>query len=452
MNRRQRFLFIATLLRQEKFEAAMAEIEAAMADFGLDDGILDAALSVRSKLGPYKRANTPSVSLCMIVKDEADHLARCLRSAKPVVDDIVVVDTGSKDRSADIARAFGARVFEYAWQEDFSAARNVSISAAAGDWIFVLDADEVVSPKDYTHFREMVGGDVGQGAAYSIRTRNYTSQLNTVGWQPNAGEYAEQEAGGGWFPSEKVRLFPNHPVVRFNHAVHELVESSLKAAGIPIRKCHLQVHHYGSLKEELTRRKTRTYAEIERRKLQESTDRPASLREAAIQAAGLGRHAESIELWRRFLEDHPESAEAHVNLSAACLQLGRYDEAVRCAESALRCSPAMREAHVNLALAAVHRGDAGRAVAVLEPLLRRQPDYLHARFLLAAAYACRGRTSAVRGNPSTDTRHGNRNGDRGFIPRAVPHAGCGGPGGVQPVSAAGCSSQWIRGFRIRLTP
>ena len=158
--RRLRFLSIDILLRQEKFEAAMAEIEAAMADFGLDDGMLDAALSVRSKLGPYKRANTPSVSLCMIVKDEADHLARCLRSAKPVVDDIVVVDTGSKDRSADIARAFGARVFEYAWQDDFAAARNVSISAAAGDWIFVLDADEVVSPKDYAHFREMVGRDV----------------------------------------------------------------------------------------------------------------------------------------------------------------------------------------------------------------------------------------------------------------------------------------------------
>jgi tetratricopeptide (TPR) repeat protein len=102
----------------------------------------------------------------------------------------------------------------------------------------------------------------------------------------------------------------------------------------------------------------------------------------------MGRHADSVDLWGRFLKDHPDSPEAYVNMGAACLQLGRYDEAVRCAESALRCAPAMREAHVNLALAALHRGDAARAVAVLEPLLARDPDYLHARFLLAAAYGC----------------------------------------------------------------
>jgi tetratricopeptide (TPR) repeat protein len=104
----------------------------------------------------------------------------------------------------------------------------------------------------------------------------------------------------------------------------------------------------------------------------------------------MGRHADSVDLWDRFLKGHPDSPEAYVNMGAACLQLGRHDEAVRCAESALRCAPAMREAHVNLALAELHRGDAARAVAVLEPLLARDPDYLHARFLLAAAYGCGG--------------------------------------------------------------
>ena len=388
MNRRLRFLLIEMLLRRERFESAMTEIESAMVDFEIDDGLLDAALAVRSKLRPHACLRPPCVSLCMIVKNEADHLARCLRSAKPIVDEIVVVDTGSRDRSADIARAFGARVYEHRWRDDFSEARNVSISKASGDWILVLDGDEVVSAQDYGRFREIVAGP--PTSAFTVRTRNYTSELNTVGWRPNTGEYAEQEAGAGWFPSEKVRVFPRTPGVAFRHPVHELVEHSLREAGIPIQACELQVHHYGPLQAEQALRKTRTYSELERRKLQEPADRPASLREAAIQAARMGRHQDSVDLWGRFLKGHPDSPEAYVNLGAACLQLGRYDEAVRCAESALRCAPAMREAHVNLALAALHRGDAARAVAVLEPLLARDPDYLHARFLLAAAYGCGG--------------------------------------------------------------
>ena len=387
-DRRLRFLLIEILLRREKFDSAISEIESAMAEYGVDDGILAAALSVRSKLGPLVGTNPRTVTLCMIVKDEADHLARCLRSAKPIVDEIVVVDTGSRDRSADIARAFGARVYEHRWRDDFSEARNASISKASGDWILVLDGDEVVSAQDYGRFREIVAGP--PTSAFTVRTRNYTSELNTVGWRPNTGEYAEQEAGAGWFPSEKVRVFPRTPGVAFRHPVHELVEHSLREAGIPIQACELQVHHYGPLQAEQALRKTRTYSELERRKLQEPADRPASLREAAIQAARMGRHADSVNLWGRFLEDHPGSPEAYVNMGAACLQLGRYDEAVWCAESALRCAPAMREAHVNLALAALHRGDAARAVAVLEPLLTRDPDYLHARFLLAAAYGCGG--------------------------------------------------------------
>ncbi|RPI67925.1 MAG: glycosyltransferase family 2 protein, partial [Geobacteraceae bacterium] len=94
-----------------------------------------------------------SVSLCMIVKNEQSHLARCLRSVKPLVDEMIVVDTGSSDRTQDIAKIFGAKVFEFPWNNDFSKARNFSLSKAAGNWILVLDADETISVKDDEEFR-----------------------------------------------------------------------------------------------------------------------------------------------------------------------------------------------------------------------------------------------------------------------------------------------------------
>ncbi len=88
------------------------------------------------------------VSAAMIVRNEARFLAGCLDSLAGLVDEIVVVDTGSTDHSPDIAAAHGARVHHHAWREDFSAARNEALDCAVGDWILYIDADERVRPYD----------------------------------------------------------------------------------------------------------------------------------------------------------------------------------------------------------------------------------------------------------------------------------------------------------------
>ena len=75
----------------------------------------------------------PSISLCMIVKDESYFLPRCLEAAADFVDEMIVVDTGSSDDSRDIAKRLGAKVFDFAWCDDFSAARNYSLEQAGGD-------------------------------------------------------------------------------------------------------------------------------------------------------------------------------------------------------------------------------------------------------------------------------------------------------------------------------
>lgn len=84
----------------------------------------------------------PLLSLCMIVKNESEHLARCLTSAQPYVDEIVIVDTGSQDDTVEIAQQFGAKLDYFEWCDDFSAARNYALSKVSGEWILHLDADE----------------------------------------------------------------------------------------------------------------------------------------------------------------------------------------------------------------------------------------------------------------------------------------------------------------------
>ena len=100
--------------------------------------------------GSRRRTNKGvTISACMMVKNEEAFLPRCLESIKDVVDEIIVVDTGSTDRTAEIAKSYGAKVYHHPWENNFSKHRNQSISYATGDWIFILDGDEEVIQWDH---------------------------------------------------------------------------------------------------------------------------------------------------------------------------------------------------------------------------------------------------------------------------------------------------------------
>src|SRR5262249_29548303 len=98
--------------------------------------------------GPAKVGPAPAATgrkrrtLCMIVKDEERNLADCLRGFAPLFDQVVVIDTGSTDRTREIAKGFGAEVYDFPWCDSFSAARNESLRHATGDWVMWADADD----------------------------------------------------------------------------------------------------------------------------------------------------------------------------------------------------------------------------------------------------------------------------------------------------------------------
>jgi len=95
------------------------------------------------------------LSLSMIVKNEEPFLAHCLDSVRGLVDEMVILDTGSTDGTLEIARAAGARVFQSPWRDDFSAARNASLEKATGDWILILDADEELPASEHAPLRQV---------------------------------------------------------------------------------------------------------------------------------------------------------------------------------------------------------------------------------------------------------------------------------------------------------
>jgi glycosyltransferase involved in cell wall biosynthesis len=130
---------------------------------------------------------TPKLSLAMIVKNEARCLARCLQSIRTVVDEIVLVDTGSTDGTLEIAKSFDAKISHFDWVNDFSAARNVALGRATGDWTLVLDADESASEALAGEIREFIQGRPAIGRlkiisdfrrhGHALRSQSFVSRL-----------------------------------------------------------------------------------------------------------------------------------------------------------------------------------------------------------------------------------------------------------------------------------
>ncbi|MAG55223.1 MAG: hypothetical protein CMJ83_02925 [Planctomycetes bacterium] len=148
------------------------------------------------------KKKNPRISLCMIVKNEEALLPRCLDAAKPFVDEIIVVDTGSTDATIEIARGFGAKVSEYPWNDHFAEARNVALEQATGDWILSLDADEVLS--------ELAGRDLRKAA----RKSQYIGAYIPLRDRGDSGKETV---------SLMFRAWRNKPEIRWRYRLHEQV-------------------------------------------------------------------------------------------------------------------------------------------------------------------------------------------------------------------------------------
>ncbi|MCC6396857.1 MAG: glycosyltransferase [Bacteroidetes bacterium] len=378
-----------------------------LARFGPEDSLLELALTLRDQVKPAGPAPTDGLSLCMIVKNEESMLASCLAGASGIVDEMIVVDTGSTDRTPMVAAACGARVFSHPWQNNYAEARNAALNHASGGWILVLDADERIAMRDRAAVKGLLEELRREPAAVVLTTRNYVHDAGVQGWEQNDGSYDDVEAGSGWVPSDKVRLFPHRTDVLFEQPVHEVVEPSLQRAGIPLLQTGVPIHHYGRLNKGRTREKAEQYAAIGRAKLAASGAGDfRAVRELAAQEQELGNHAQAIHLWERVLEGDPSDARAELGLGVSLVELQRYQEAQRAFERAMRLDQSLREAFVKYALVTLALGDALPALRVLEDAQERHGDYPFAVAARAAALACAGRRDEANRVVNELTRRG----------------------------------------------
>jgi glycosyltransferase involved in cell wall biosynthesis len=164
-------------------------------------------LAKSAKTGFARSPIAITLSACLIVKNEEQRLPKCLESLKSIADEIIVVDTGSSDRTVAIAKKYQARVFHFEWCDDFSQARNYAIAQAKGKWILVIDADEILEQSAIAILQEVMQRDD------CLAVNLLRSEIDTT-----QSPY-----------SLVLRLFRNHPAITFTGIYHESIDQSVVA-------------------------------------------------------------------------------------------------------------------------------------------------------------------------------------------------------------------------------
>lgn len=243
------------------------------------------------------------LSLCAIVKNEESLIPQSLKSVKDVVDEIVILDTGSTDRTVDIAKEFGARVYHFEWCNDFAAARNEALNYVQGKWVLVLDADEVLTRAIVPEIKQAIASE-------------YHLVINLV----------RKEVGASQSPYSLVsRLFRNHPEIRFSRPYHAMVDDSVQSL-LP-REPHWQVvslstvaiEHYGY--------------------------QPGAI-------AALDKYTRARQAMEGYLKHHPNDAYVCSKLGALYVQINQVSEGIELLERGVRGTsleaPVLYELHYHL--------------------------------------------------------------------------------------------------------
>jgi len=207
----------------------------------------------------------PSISLCIVARNEEVFIAQCIASARQFADECLVLDTGSTDFTMEIAKREGARVIKSRWPGNYSAAFNTVRKAARCDWIINLDADEVLDPGAPERIRSLITNP--QADAFVVPIRNYT-YMPMVKWRAADPNAPLTFGAPGWGPSQTIRLYRNDKRYRYSGIVHHNIGPSVQKTGGKIVFADFLIHHYGRLRIDRVGAKAEHYRLLAERKVQ----------------------------------------------------------------------------------------------------------------------------------------------------------------------------------------
>lgn len=293
------------------------------------------------------------VTLCMIVRNEENYIIDCINSVRHLIDEIVVVDTGSTDSTIEQGLKAGARIFHYSWQQNFAEARNFALEQAIGDWILVLDADEILEYVDNNKFNDLLLHSEVEG--YFIDIESYI------------GDGEEK------IFDQVVRLFKNKPNYRFLGAIHEQVVGSIKDnnEGKGLACTDFKIIHRGYLNKRIQEKsKHARNMEVIHQALAHRPCDPFLRYSLGIEYIQQGEIAQANEQLTIALKNL-KGGEGYfhsvvVNLASGLLQIGQLEQTEEFLAQALIMLPQDSDLMLLKGMVALHKKDYEAAIEFLE--------------------------------------------------------------------------------------
>lgn len=241
----------------------------------------------------------PTISLCMIVRNEEDTLRRCVESARPVVDEIIIVDTGSTDNTRAIAAELTPNAFDFQWIDDFSAARNFAFSKATKEYILHLDADDVLLPEDQKKFL--------------AHKAQLTADVDAIMMGYNVGFDAQ---GNVTLHYARERMVRRDRGFRWHEPVHEYLETGGNVVHWDVNITHSKLHPTPA---------GRNLNIYEKRVANGETLSPRAQYYFARELYYNNQHARAVAMFQQFLDGGQGWVEDQIN---ACLMMAHCQAAL----------------------------------------------------------------------------------------------------------------------------
>lgn len=329
----------------------------------------------------------------MIAKNEEDWIAQAIQSVQSILHETILVDTGSTDKTKEIAASLGVKIIEEPWEDDFAKHRNTSIQAATGDWILVLDADEAIVE---SQVEDLYALTADRTRCIEFLQRHYTNDHRLSDFKPCKGEFPKWEKGqAGYFESNCVRLFPHHEGLYYQGRVHELVEHSIYALNKHrVERTNIRIHHYGhSEKVRAKKNKGSIYTPLGVQKTVEEKDNWKAYFELGVECNVNGRREESVQAFNKAIKLNPTYVDSWLNRGYAQMELGAYKEAVSDFQEALKLQPSNPEAWCNIGVVGMRTNDLGLAERACLNALALREHYVNVWLNLGRTYCMAGRFS-----------------------------------------------------------
>ncbi|MBS3176348.1 tetratricopeptide repeat protein [Candidatus Woesearchaeota archaeon] len=304
-----------------------------------------------------------SLSICFLARNKEQSLQHSFDSIKDLADEIIVVDTGSTDKTRQIAQQTGAKVLSLSWKDDFSAAKNLALEQATSDWILFLKPGETIAVKDKQKIKEKINNkdnkDGKEMSAYILFRRNYTNNKNILDLIACDGSYDEERGYAGFIATPQLSLFRNHKDIRYEGVIFEDIEHAIIKNKGRIAVTNIMTH----------------FVDVTANDPKKNAER-------------INRY---LKICLKEIEKNPKEPKYHYEVAKLYKMQQKFDDAMHHFKKSLQLQERYRNPHRELADIHLQQGKILDALEEYEAALQQKPQDLSTLLQLGSLYGQRGR-------------------------------------------------------------